>query len=148
MSDTDDSEVERLATAAIQTVIPVKSKHIYEAAYATFDFWLSQKKSKTITEMVMLAYFQERSTKYKPNTLWSEYSKLRTMIHLRTKVDISTFFQLTAFLKRQSKGYLPKKSKAFLRDELHRFLLEADDEKFLLLKVSSLLFRLYFLYSD
>lgn len=140
MSDTDDSEVERLANQAIVTIVPAKSKHLYEAAYAAFQDWFSQKKNKTITEIVMLAYFQVLSTKYRPNTLWCEYSKLRTMIHLHTKVDISSFLQLIDFLKQKSKGYSPKKSKAFLREELHRFLQEADDEKFLLLKVNSLLF--------
>lgn len=138
MSDSDsscDDDIEALANQALLTVVPAKSKHAYELAYKLFEEWLKKQKNKTIDEKVMLAYFQIKSSEYKPNTLWSLYSKLRTMIHLNTKVDISSFVQLFGFLKRLSKGYVPKKSKTFKREEIDRFFGEADDEKFLLMKV-------------
>lgn len=94
MSDTEDSDIENLANAALQTVVPAKSKLAYEAAYNSFQGWLQEKKSSTVTEKVMLAYFQYKSEHYKPNTMWCEYSKLRTMIHLQQRVDISTFLQI------------------------------------------------------
>lgn len=47
------------------------------------------------------------------------------------------FYQVIAFLKQQSRGYIPKKSKVFTREELETFLDTALDEQYLLIKVVS-----------
>jgi hypothetical protein len=138
MSDSEESvgaDIEAAAEAAISTLLPAKSRAVYELSYQRFDQWLGLRKLECISEKVMLAYFMQRSKLLKPSTMWSEYSKLRTTIYLNKKVDISKFNNLIAFLKRQSEGYRGKKSKVFTKDEVHAFLKEANDETYLMLKV-------------
>jgi hypothetical protein len=132
MSDSEESvgaDIEAAAEAAISTLLPAKSRAVYELSYQRFDQWLGLRKLECISEKVMLAYFMQRSKLLKPSTMWSEYSKLRTTIYLNKKVDISKFNNLIAFLKRQSEGYRGKKSKVFTKDEVHAFLKEANDCK-------------------
>lgn len=138
MSDSEESisDIEVAANAAIQTLIPAKSRLLYELEYSKFEDWCAKKKVESISEKVLLAYFSIKSEKEKPSSLWSHYSMLRCVISIKRKVDISRFTQLLAFLKRKSEGYKPKKSDIFAKEDIHRFLREADDDKFLLQKVA------------
>lgn len=136
MSDSEiDSDIENGAEAALATLVPGKSKKLYEETYKKFDSWCAEKNVGHITEKVVLAYFSKLSSIYKPSTLWSNYSMLRTMIYLNKNVDISKFTNLIAFLKRKASGYKPKKSKIFTKQEIVRFMKEADDKDYLLAKV-------------
>lgn len=51
MSDSDSdrvpSDIEEAAQSAISTVIPQKSKAVYDLAYEKFEKWLEEKKNKT-----------------------------------------------------------------------------------------------------
>jgi hypothetical protein len=97
MSDSEESvgaDIEAAAEAAISTLLPAKSRAVYELSYQRFDQWLGLRKLECISEKVMLAYFMQRSKLLKPSTMWSEYSKLRTTIYLNKKVDISKFNNL------------------------------------------------------
>ena len=69
--------------------------------------------------------------------IWSKYSMLRSVLNVRENIDIK-FPKLEAFLKRQSTGYVSKKSLTLERDEISRFLVEAPDRDYLNLKVSFL----------
>lgn len=44
---------------------------------------------------------------------------------------------LSAFIKRQSHGFTAKKSKVFTAEDVNKFLNEAPDAEYLLLKVSN-----------
>jgi Fe-S cluster biosynthesis and repair protein YggX len=60
MSDSEDvlpEDVEAAAQAAISTLLPEKSKHLYESAYKKFDEWCTQQKMMVINEKTLLAYF-------------------------------------------------------------------------------------------
>lgn len=57
------------------------------------------------------------------------------MISVKKKVDISKYSQLLAFLNRKSEGHKPKKSSIFSKENIHRFLKEANVDKFLMMKV-------------
>lgn len=86
---------------------------------------------------MLLAYFLERSqTLNSPSSLWCEYSMLRTTISINDNEDISKYLKLHAFLKRKNDGYQQKKSNIFTREEINRFLTDAPDENYLLIKVS------------
>ncbi|KAJ3651750.1 hypothetical protein Zmor_017768 [Zophobas morio] len=61
---------------------------------------------------------------------------LRATISTKNSIDISKCKQMIAFLKRQSEGYRLKKSKIFIKDEIGRFLKQADDKQFLLTTVA------------
>ncbi|KAJ8974044.1 hypothetical protein NQ317_008985 [Molorchus minor] len=72
----------------------------------------STKKVVNFTENVLLAYFPKRSNTIKPSSLWSEYS-----------------MKLIAFVKQNSVGFRPKKSKVFSREHIYKFLKEAPDSQ-------------------
>lgn len=136
MSDIVESlDIEQAAEAALSTLVPEKSKHLYEKTYDNFETWAKEKHIENFTEKVLLAYFLKLSTTLRPSTLWSKYSMLRTMIYLNKNVDICKFTNLIAFLKRKATGYQPKKSKIFTKLEIERFIKQADDKEFLLAKV-------------
>lgn len=92
-------------------------------------------KIETINETVMVAFFTEKSKAFKPSTMWSEYSKLKSTIALNRDVDISKFSKVTRFLKRKQVGHVYKKSKVLRFDDFCKFIGEANDNENLLLKV-------------
>ena len=134
-------EIRESANIARGAVVPKKSKDRYVQAYNAFVEWQVANNVKNLfSESVLLAYFQEQSKKYCPSTLWSMYSMLRSIIHLRHKVNIKNYAQLLSFLSNSSKGYKPVKAKIFTDDEIARFLDKATpDSEWLLHKV-----RVYF----
>lgn len=141
MSDTDSSpsDIEDSATSTtVPSIIPERSKDIYEKTYKIYLKWCEEKNVKNSTnEKALLAYFDQLSIKYKPSTLWSFYSMIRTMISTQKNIDISKYTQLLALLKQKSDGFKSKKTKVLTWENIRRFLLEADDDKFLLLKVNT-----------
>lgn len=138
-------DVAEAANAASLELLPEKSKIRYIRERSIFVTWCKQKNIKKFTESVLLAYFAENSKKMKSSTLWSSYSMLKTCLIVQDNVDISKFSKLIAFLKRKSVGYRAKKSRIFTRTEISRFLLEAPDESFLMMKVNIMTYGLYFL---
>lgn len=51
-------------------------------------------------------------------------------------IDMKSFEKLTAFLKKCYVGHRPNKSRTFTKNEIDKFVSEAPDDKFLLMKVS------------
>lgn len=133
-SESLEVDIENEASEALATLLPEKSRFAYELAYNRFEEW-RQRKKVNISEKVMLAYFFEKAKNTKSSTLWSHYSMLKTTIYMKHNIDIRKFCNLLAFLKRKSEGYRPKKSKILTRSNIERFLMEANDHDYLLLKV-------------
>lgn len=77
------------------------------------------------------------AAKYKPTTLWVEYSMLRTTIQTKDNIDIC-YPELITFLKASSFGYVSQKLSVFRLDDLRRFLSEAEDDDFLAVKVRNI----------
>jgi len=105
--------------------------------------WRCNRKIKSFTESVVLVYFEELSKVVKPSTLWSQYSMLRGTLNIKHNVNLSEFHKLRALLKRKSEKYTPKKSKTLTSENIHQFLLNAPDEKYLLIKVKYLVMCCY-----
>lgn len=144
-NDGDDSDVEMCetppeirdaATTVTNNLLPEKSRKQYEKAYKDFMAWIATKNTRSVSENVLLVYFEHLSTKFKPVSLWTYYSMLKSTINIRHEVDISKYYKLIAFLKRKSEGYTGKKSKTFLPEEIEKFLNEAPDQLYLMQKVS------------
>lgn len=138
MSDSESlpSDIEEAATNAASCLVPVKSKEKYEMAFQRFSSWCDEKNVKNIThEKVLLAYFDHLSKQYKSSSLWAFYSMIRTIMKMKKNVDISKYVHLIAFLKRKSEGYRAKKSQIFTKQDISKFLQEANDDKFLLMNV-------------
>lgn len=129
-------DIEAAAEAAMNGLIPEKSKPVYEGAFKKFQDWITKNRIETTDEKTLLAYFSQEMKDKKPSTKWSHYSMLRTMIGLRMGINISGFLNLKSFLKRKSDGYRPKKSKILSKEEIFKFLKEADDSVYLVTKVS------------
>ncbi|XP_045461278.1 uncharacterized protein LOC123671465 [Harmonia axyridis] len=125
------------AEKARSVLLLTKSELKYKKEYDKFLQWMEVNRmdSKNTSETVMLAYFQEMSELYSPNSLWTKWSMLKLMMRIHDDIDGSKFHELEAFLKRKSKGYEPKKSKVFSREDIVKFLKNASDQKYLLHKV-------------
>uniref|UniRef100_A0A1Y1K2E4 Tyr recombinase domain-containing protein n=1 Tax=Photinus pyralis TaxID=7054 RepID=A0A1Y1K2E4_PHOPY len=126
MNDSEDSEIENAWSIGCASIIPEKSKSRYEAAYGSFLKWCESKCQTDISEKIVLAYFVQRSEGLKsPSSLWCDYSMLKSMIFLRRGVDIS----------KKNVGYRPKKSSVFSKADFHKFLREAPDDTYLVIKL-------------
>lgn len=135
-----EMDIEEVASAACSSLLPEKSKGRYEAAYKCFKHWGQRKNANEVSETTMLAYFMEKTKVLKsPASLWCEYSMLKSTLFIEENINISKFPKLRAFLKRKNDGYKPKKSNVFTREEINRFLAEADDSNFLLMKVVTIM---------
>jgi len=64
---------------------------------------------------------------------------LKAVLSVRENIEINKFARVIAFLKRNSVGYEPTKSKVLTRQEIHEFMRNADDDKYLLIKVALLI---------
>lgn len=129
-------EIREAALEAVEKLLPAKSKAVYDTKYSLFNSWCSENGVINVTENVLLAYFERLSKKNKSSTLWSTYSMLRACLNVYKNTDISRFARLQAFLKRQSQGYQPKKSKILEAPDIDRFLREANDLDHLAKKAS------------
>lgn len=139
LSESDEDlpcEVSEAAKRAISGLIPSKSIRQYESAYKDFMEWCDSKKLKNVSESVILAYFEYKIKRVQPTTLWSIYSMLKRTLNVKQNIDIEKYSKLVPYLKNKCVGYRPKKSKVLTKAEIEKFLQEAPDERFLLMKVS------------
>lgn len=136
------SEIRQIAESVSDSLLPDKSKHVYMKAYCNFKDWCLAKSVTSPSENVLLVYFQEKAKNQKAATLWATYSMLKSTLKVRENVDISKYFKLIAFLKRQNVSYKPKKASVLDKEQITKFLIEAEDEIFLPIKVRTLYFLL------
>jgi len=108
-------------------LLPEKSKPIYLKTYSLLKAWCAERNIQTISENTMLVYFQEHVKTKKASSLWAIYSMLKSTISLKENIDISKYFKLIAFLKRQNTTYKAKKSLVFTKLHINSFLENAWD---------------------
>lgn len=128
-------EIGEAAAAATYELLPKKSRSRYEQVFKNFESWLEKKNVRIISEDVILAYLFEKSKILKSSSLWSNYSMLKSTLLINKNVDISKYPKVVSFLKRQSVGYKAKKSKVLTKEEVDKFMEEADNNNYLLIKV-------------
>lgn len=116
-------------------LLPEKSCARYNLAYEDFIKWRVNNKTKSLDESVFLVYFDELSKKYKPSTLWSIWSMLRSTMMLRQNVNINDYAKLKSFLKNKTKGYKPKKAAVLTMPQIRQFINNSDDHIYLSTKV-------------
>lgn len=109
----------------------------YQMTYDTFVKWQDANGYTSFDEDVLLAYFYNISKSYKSSTLWSIYSMLKKTINHNDNIDITSYDRLLSFLKENSVGFESEKFKIFTTEEINRFLTEAPDHDYLLMKVSN-----------
>ncbi|XP_047986657.1 uncharacterized protein LOC125228168 [Leguminivora glycinivorella] len=125
-------EISAMAEAVKENLLPTKSRRLYEKSYEKFMSWRSEYKTTSFSENVLLAYFNSLIGTLKPSSMWVEYSKLKSMLNIHHRTDISQYAKLIAFLKRKSEGYKAKKAHTFSPDDLQKFIDNAPDYTYLL----------------
>ncbi|XP_050302263.1 uncharacterized protein LOC126740331 [Anthonomus grandis grandis] len=142
MSDDDCSisetlpELTEAVNAASLELLPIKSRNKYNYAYSRFMDYRTNKNVTSFSENVVMAYFLELGSKINSSTLWANYSMLKATLAIRHDVDISEYSKLRAFLKQQAHAYKPKKSKILTKEEINKFIQEAPDKEYLMIKVA------------
>lgn len=116
-------------------LLPEKSKKLYISAYDAFIQWRLSKKTECFSESILLVYFNELAVKYKPSSLWTTYSMLRSTINLNHGINIENYTKLRSFLKRKSEGFRCKKANTFSTEDVNKFINKASDDKYLATKV-------------
>jgi hypothetical protein len=135
-------EVVETANSATLTLIPEKSRKLYMKTYTEFIQWCSERKICHYSETVLLAYFSNISEKGQIASLWSKYSMLKSTLSIKDDIDISKFSKLIMFIKRQKEGHIPKKSKVLEKEHIHKFINDAPNSNFLMIKVNIIKFKL------
>ncbi|XP_072380784.1 uncharacterized protein [Diabrotica undecimpunctata] len=126
------SESENVATL---DALPAKSKERYEKEFQLFDTWRKEKYFEGVNEEIMMEYLQGIGEVYKPSSLWTRYSMLKTTLKAYENVDISSFSTMFAYLKGKIKNHKAKKAKALQGWQIKQFLTQAPDSTYLLMKV-------------
>ncbi|XP_064215658.1 uncharacterized protein LOC135265239 [Tribolium castaneum] len=134
MDFSSENEIDAIASAAVSNLLPAKSRPQYEKTYLQFRQWCSMKKIDQVTENVLLAYLEEKSTTLKPPTLWALYAMLKATLNVKENIDTRKFPKLVPYLKSKSVGYRSKKSQILDKEDISKFINEADDKIYLLMK--------------
>lgn len=129
-------DLKKAAEEVTKEILPSKSRKIYEQQYETFLKWCREKEVTNFSEDALLVFFSEKAKKVASSTIWSHYSMIKTMLNVKHNIDLSKFSKLTSLLKRKNVGYKPKKSKVLTAEQVDKFLMEAPDDTFLMVKVS------------
>mgnify|MGYP005985534541 FL=1 len=109
------------AKSACASLLPAKSRWLYEKTYEFYN-WCTEQNITNYTEPVLLAYF---STVVQ-----------RALTASLQDIDIGKFNKLIMFIKSQTEGYEPKKSKVLEKEQIQRFISDAPNNLFLMTKVS------------
>ncbi|KAJ8911188.1 hypothetical protein NQ315_006033 [Exocentrus adspersus] len=88
-----------------------------------------------VTEDVLLAYMNQLSARFSPNSLWAKWSMLKSCLEIKESVQIRRFQKVIAFLKRKNERYILRKTKVLSKEQVERFLLDAPDDLWLLAKI-------------
>ncbi|XP_015127656.1 uncharacterized protein LOC107048788 [Diachasma alloeum] len=121
--------------------MPEKSRERYMRTYRRYRDWIEENEFEDnspkyiFSEEIMLAYFNERSQSSAPNSLWSTFSAIKSVVRRLHNLDLSKHTELH-FLKVLKKGYEPKKAAVLWEPQTAKFIREASDEVYLVEKVA------------
>ena len=123
------------ANAAKAKLIPQKSAAKYDNAFSHFKEWKRENHLTSSSEDTLMAFFEDMSEKYAPNTLWSMYSMIRSKLLQTENTDISKYASLKRFISVANQNYTPKKAKILSTQNIENFLNKAPDQHYLAIKV-------------
>lgn len=139
----DDEEVNGTPSKVVSDVecsfddlLSYMSRERYERTYREFQEWRKKNNTTSCCERTLLAYFSSVAKKCKPPSLWARYSMLAKTLKINDGISINKYLKLKAFLKKKSEGYIPTKPTLFSEQEMKKFIMEAPDSEWLVVKVS------------
>lgn len=124
------------ANNVCSSLLPTKSRDLYEKTYNEFDTWCTEQHITNYTEPVFLAYFLNIAQRGLIASLWPKFSMLKSTLYVKKNIDIGKFNKLIMYIKRQTEGHVPKKSKVLEKEQVQKFILDAPNNLFLMTKVS------------
>jgi integrase len=131
-------DVKEIALKCKDNMIPEKSRDTYERHWNNFEAWIKEKKVSRITQNVILAYFHEIMPKYKASSLWTILSAIKAISKTKPNVNLGDLECVHAVLKQKQSKETVKKSPVFTRDQMDKFLQEAQGMKYLVPKLALL----------
>lgn len=122
-------------------LFPEKSRILYEKTYEEFKAWCEfygceEKNLTYYSESVLLEYFSSLVKRGLVGSLLPKFSMLKANLNQKEAVDIGKYNKLAYYIKTQTEDYKPKKSRIFTKDEITKFIANAPNRTFLMLKVS------------
>ncbi|XP_056648387.1 longitudinals lacking protein, isoforms H/M/V isoform X2 [Diorhabda carinulata] len=135
--DSQDENFESMeAGTEIFESLPEKSKEKYQKEYSLFNNWRIERNLQgVLNEEIMMEYLQGIGEVYKPSSLLTRYSMLKTTLKVFENVDIASYKKLAVYLKAKIKTHKAKRAKALEKWQIEKFLMEAPDQYYLLMKV-------------
>ncbi|KAJ8910142.1 hypothetical protein NQ315_016111, partial [Exocentrus adspersus] len=109
------------------SLLPEKSKKLYEKQYDLFVKWCKTKKIYKYLENVLLAYFSEKAKTLKLSSLWSIYSMIKST--LSTKNDIDLIVLIIGIAGAGSRDELVKRNIADIEDKESTSIVTIPDSK-------------------
>lgn len=132
-------ELRQLANETAGVLVPDVSKARYDKVYQRFQSWCEEKKVAKgyASENIVLAFLREMSSKYAASTLWSMFSMLKKTLRSYERLDLGEMPMAMDFLKKLDKGQARKKSAAFSRDAIEKYMREAPEPACMVIKLVS-----------
>lgn len=117
-------------------LLPDKSKVRYIKEYISFKQFCERKNMdyKIDTEKAMLDYLKEKSEIMKSSSLWVKYAMVKATLKARDNI-YEKFPKVVKYLKNKSIGYKSNPTPSFTREDINKFLKEAPDDSYLMMKV-------------
>ncbi|KAJ8914693.1 hypothetical protein NQ315_017392 [Exocentrus adspersus] len=90
---------------------------------------------RMVTEDVLLAYMNQLSARFSPNSLWAKWSMLKSCLEIKESVQIRRFQKVIAFLKRKNERYIPRKyrragpARTHSFEEIYTIIFESKKQK-------------------
>lgn len=119
--------------------VPEKSRKTYEKAYDNYCLWKKQNNVQKSSPNIIKAYILHMQDKYKPSSMWTKLSMLKSMLLRHENINLENFPEIKIYMKKISKNHIPKKAYVFSHDDYTKFLLEAPDNEYLIHKVCLIL---------
>lgn len=122
------------ADSIVLDMLPSKSKSQYIAVYQKFSQWRQEKhiNEKNMCEEVLFVYLRKLfdENKLNPPTVWSRYSMIKTTLLTYKNINIKSWEKVFSFMKKQAKGYCPKKAMIFSANDITNFCTHAPNETY------------------
>ncbi|XP_066139040.1 uncharacterized protein [Euwallacea fornicatus] len=117
--------------------VPPKLLESYQRMFNRFNKWSSENGFKDYDESTVLAFFKHQASipSFKPNSLWSYYYMLKSVLISNYCIDISEYRTLRNYLTKKTKGWRPIKAPGLTGNEFLNFIHGAPDGKYLAMKV-------------